>query len=45
MYKLYYSQGLASIVPHFVLQEIGAEFDLVEIDRSKENIKPLNIFL
>ncbi|MFQ3302433.1 MAG: glutathione S-transferase [Planktomarina sp.] len=35
MYKLYYSQGLASIVPHFVLQEIGAEFDLVEIDRSK----------
>ena len=35
MYKLYYSQGLASIVPHFVLQEIGAEFELVEVDRSK----------
>ncbi len=35
MYKLYYSQGLASLVPHFVLQEIGAEFELVEVDRSK----------
>lgn len=35
MYKLYYSQGLASIVPHFVLQEIGAEFELVEVDRHK----------
>jgi glutathione S-transferase len=35
MYKLHYSQGLASIAPHFILQEIGTEFELVEVDRSK----------
>lgn len=35
MYKLYYSQGLASLAPHFVLSEIGAEFELVPVDRSK----------
>ncbi len=35
MYKLHYYQGLASIVPHFILNEIGADFELVEVDRSK----------
>ncbi len=35
MYKLYYSQGLASLAPHFVLREIGLPFELVPVDRSK----------
>lgn len=35
MYKLYYSHGLASLAPHFVLREIGVPFELVRIDRSK----------
>lgn len=34
MYKLYYSPGLASLAPHFVLNEIGAPHELVFVDRS-----------
>jgi glutathione S-transferase len=34
MYQLYYSPGLASLAPHFTLQEIGAPYELKLIDRS-----------
>ena len=34
MYKLYYSPGLASLAPHFVLNEIGADYELQLVDRS-----------
>jgi glutathione S-transferase len=34
MYRLYYSPGLASLAPHFVLREIGVEFELVAVERS-----------
>ena len=34
MYKLYYSPGLASLAPHFVLREIGADYELELVDRT-----------
>ena len=34
MYKLYYSPGLASLAPHFVLCEIGVGYELELVDRS-----------
>jgi glutathione S-transferase len=34
MYKLYYSPGLASLAPHFVLCEIGVDYELELVDRS-----------
>ncbi|SED75687.1 glutathione S-transferase family protein [Rhodobacter sp. 24-YEA-8] len=35
MYKLYYAPGLASLAPHFVLNEIGAPYELILVDRKK----------
>lgn len=32
--KLYYSPGACSLAPHIVLQETGAQFDLVRVDTS-----------
>jgi glutathione S-transferase len=34
MYKLYYSPGLASLAPHFILREIGVPHELVLVDRT-----------
>jgi glutathione S-transferase len=34
MYRLYYSPGLASLAPHFVLKEIGVAHELMLVDRS-----------
>lgn len=35
MFKLYYYPNNASLAPHFVLQEIGVEFELKLVDRNK----------
>ena len=35
MYELYYSPGNASLAPHIILEEMGAEFELVLVDRKK----------
>lgn len=35
MYKLYYYPGNASLLPHFLLREIGAAFELVLVDRTQ----------
>jgi glutathione S-transferase len=35
MYALYYFPGNASLLPHMMLREIGAEFDLRLVDRSQ----------
>ena len=32
MYKLYWSPGSASMTPHALLEEIGAPFELIEVD-------------
>lgn len=32
MMKLYYSPHACSLSPHIVLREIGAAFDLVQVD-------------
>lgn len=32
MYQLYYAPGAASMVPHFLLQEMAVEFELVYLD-------------
>ncbi len=32
MYQLYYHPGSASMVPHFILQEIAADFELIFVD-------------
>ena len=34
-YKLYYYPGNANLTPHMVLEEIGAPYELVLLDRSK----------
>ncbi|HKX07238.1 MAG TPA: glutathione S-transferase family protein [Stellaceae bacterium] len=36
MYKLYYYPGNANLVPHVLLEEIGAKFELVLLDRDKQ---------
>jgi glutathione S-transferase len=36
MYKLYYYPGNANLVPHVLLQEIGVKFELVLLDRDKQ---------
>lgn len=36
MYRLYYYPNNASLAPHFVLQHIGAAFELVLVDRKSE---------
>jgi glutathione S-transferase len=36
MYKLYYYPGNASLAPHIVLEEIGAPYELVLVDRNKQ---------
>ena len=35
MFKLYYYPNNASLAPHFVLQEMGVEFELALVDRKK----------
>ena len=35
MFKLYYYPDNASLAPHFVLQEMGVEFELLLVDRNK----------
>ncbi|HEX6121137.1 MAG TPA: glutathione S-transferase N-terminal domain-containing protein, partial [Dongiaceae bacterium] len=32
MYKLYWSPGSANMTPHALLEEIGAPFELIEVD-------------
>src|ERR1051326_5231176 len=39
MYKLYYYPGNANLAPHVVLQEIGAKYELVLVDRDKQHHK------
>jgi glutathione S-transferase len=39
MYKLYYYPANANLAPHMVLQEIGAPFELVLVDRDKQQHK------
>jgi len=39
MYKLYYYPGNANLAPHVVLQEIGAKYELVLVDRDKQQHK------
>ena len=34
MYKLYYFPGNANLIPHMLLEEIGAEYSLVSVDRA-----------
>jgi glutathione S-transferase len=34
MIQLYYSPGIASLTPHMLLEEIGAPFELVRVDRA-----------
>jgi glutathione S-transferase len=36
MYKLYYYPSNASLAPHIVLEEIGAPYELVLVDRNKQ---------
>lgn len=35
MYRLYYYPGNASLAPHMLLQELGADYELVLVDRDK----------
>jgi glutathione S-transferase len=35
MYKLYYYPGNANLAPHMILEEVGADYELVLVDRSK----------
>ena len=39
MYKLYYYPGNANLVPHMVLEETGAKYELVLLDRDKQQHK------
>lgn len=34
MIELHYSPGNANLAPHFILEELGVDFKLVEVDRS-----------
>lgn len=34
MIELYYSPGNANLAPHFILEDLGAEFTLVRVDRT-----------
>jgi glutathione S-transferase len=36
VYKLYYYPGNASMTPHMLLREIGADFELVLVDRERD---------
>ena len=36
MYQLYYYPGNANLAPHMVLEEIGAPYELVLVDRDKD---------
>ena len=35
MYQLYYYPGNANLAPHMVLEEIGAPYELILLDRAK----------
>ena len=35
MYKLYWSEGTASLAPQIILEEVGVEYDIVVIDTAK----------
>ena len=39
MYQLYYYPGNANLAPHILLEEIGAEYKLVLVDRNKNEHK------
>ena len=39
MYQLYYYPGNANLAPHMLLEEIGAEYELALVDRSKNEQK------
>jgi glutathione S-transferase len=39
MYQLYYYPGNANLAPHILLEEIGAEYELVLVDRNKNEHK------
>ena len=39
MYRLYYYPGNANLAPHMLLEEIGAEYELALVDRSKNEQK------
>lgn len=39
MYQLYYYPGNANLAPHILLEEIGAEYQLVLVDRAKNEQK------
>lgn len=39
MYQLYYYPGNANLAPHILLEEIGADYQLVLVDRSKNEQK------
>ena len=39
MYQLYYYPGNANLAPHILLEEIGADYELVLVDRNKSEHK------
>jgi glutathione S-transferase len=39
MYQLYYYPGNANLAPHILLEEIGADYELVLVDRDKNEQK------
>lgn len=39
MYQLYYYPGNANLAPHILLEEIGADYELLLVDRSKNEQK------
>jgi glutathione S-transferase len=39
MYRLYYYPGNANLAPHILLEEIGAKYELVLVDRNKNEQK------
>jgi glutathione S-transferase len=36
MYRLHYFPGNASLAPHMLLRELGADFELVLVDRTTD---------